>query len=343
MDSEPRHDQAVDAAIEVIELEAAEWLVRRDHGLSAADRRELERWLAADPRHGKAWARLGETWRLLDAVPAERVALPSRRGRRAWWAAVPLAAAAALAVVFLPMKNGERAQPESRRAATAVGEWEVLTLADGSRVRLNTASEVTVDFSAAERRVTLLRGEASFEVTRDAARPFVVRAGEVDVRVVGTVFNVRQDARAVEVLVVEGRVEVDNAGATALAREERARAEPRVLTAGQRATIARGAGEGARAASVAEVAPAESARALAWHHRQLEFSEEPLAKIAAEFNRYNTHRLVVADAELGEQRFGGKFPANDFAGLVRLLELNFGVVAERREHETVLRRARAGR
>ena len=68
-----------------------------------------------------------------------------------------------------------------------------------------------------------------------------------------------------------------------------------------------------------------------------------LMAIAAEFNRYNVHRLVVEDPELGAQRFGGKFPANDFAGLVRLLELNFGVVSERRENETVLRRRPGGR
>ena len=116
-----------------------------------------------------------------------------------------------------------------------------------------------------------------------------------------------------------------------------------LLTAGQRATIVRPVANIPAKASVADVAPAESARALAWHSRQLEFSNEPLVNIAAEFNRYNQHRMVIDDPELGAKRFGGKFPADDFAAFVRVLELNFGVVAERRENETLLRPGPAGR
>ncbi|MES2694122.1 MAG: FecR domain-containing protein, partial [Verrucomicrobiota bacterium] len=83
--------------------------------------------------------------------------------------------------------------------------------------------------------------------------------------------------------------------------------------------------------------------ALAWHNRRLEFSNEPLGTIAAEFNRYNRHQLTIDDPELATQRFGGKFSSDDIAALVRLLELNFGVTVERRDNETVLRRGSAGR
>ena len=336
---------AADATAESIELAAAEWLVRQDHGLDAAQQREFEAWLVADARHAEAYAHLAETWRLIDRVPPERVPLPARRGRGWLWAGGAMAAAAALAVALLwPRAIASRVVGPVHQAATPVGGFETLTLADGSVARLNTATQLSVNFTAAERRVTLLRGEASFDVAKDPARPFIVRVGEIDVCAVGTVFNIRETERAIEVLVVEGKVRIDDAASgrslvTGAAAEPLGAAAPEpLLAAGQRATIVRTAGESPAKASVAEVAPAASARALAWHSRQLEFSNEPLGAIADEFNRYNRHRLVIDDAELAAQRFGGKFPADDFAALVRLLELNFGVVVERRENETVLRR-----
>jgi len=67
------------------------------------------------------------------------------------------------------------------------------------------------------------------------------------------------------------------------------------------------------------------------------YADAPLSEIIADFNRYNQHKLVVADARLAERRFGGTFPAGDYASLVQLLEKTFGVVVERRERETLLR------
>jgi ferric-dicitrate binding protein FerR (iron transport regulator) len=71
--------------------------------------------------------------------------------------------------------------------------------------------------------------------------------------------------------------------------------------------------------------------------RRLDYADAPLSEIIADFNRYNQHKLVVTDARLAERRFGGTFPAGDYASLVQLLEKTFGVVVERRERETVLR------
>jgi transmembrane sensor len=343
---------SADSAAEALELAAAEWLVLQDHGLNAAQQREFEAWLAADANHAAAYARLLETWDLIDRVPADRVPLPARRRHGWWWASGAVAAAAAaIAVMFVPPRaNAPRLVGPVHQEVTAVGEFEALTLADGSVARLNTATELGVNFSATERRVTLQRGEASFEVAKDPARPFVVRVGDVEVRAVGTVFNIRQSERGIEVLVVEGKVRVDDAtsgqslvGAREVAANGQENGPEPLLIAGQRATIPRPLPNLPARASVSDVAPAESARALAWHSRELEFSNEPLADIAAEFNRYNRHHLVIDDAELGAQRFGGKFPADDFASLVRLLELNFAVTVERRDGETVLRRRAPGR
>lgn len=351
----PQHDPlSNDPESEAIELAAAEWLVRQDQAFSVQDQRDFERWCTADPRHGPAYALLKRTWHQLEAVPADRVPLPRRTTRPWLWVVTSLTAAAAAVAIVLMRPSPPATAPVQQHAVTTVGGYESLTLADGSVVRLNTASEISVDFTSRERRVALLRGEASFEVEKDAERPFIVRVGEVDVRAVGTVFNIRRGDDAIEVLVTEGKVRLDDAvsgqqlttmvsAVQSVATPAAPSAATRLLIAGQRATIRRTVQPAPVQAKIAEVLPEETARTLAWHKRRLEFSEESLANIAAEFNRYNHHRLTIDDPELAAQRFGGKFAPDDTAALVRLLELNFGVQAERRENEIVLRRGPAAR
>lgn len=341
------------AGLDPIELAAAEWLVRHDQGLSAEQEREFDRWLRADERHACLYARLDKTWGLLDRVPADRLPVPPlRRNWKPAWTLGSLAAAAALVLAFTTLDFSRRsAAPLAQSAITPVGGFEKIDLPDGSIVRLNTASAVEVTYSATERRVHLVRGEANFVVAKDKSRPFVVRVGQVDVRAVGTVFNVRCNLEAVEVLVTEGKVRVNDAtsgrsllaaapeaatGAAGPARDSTTTEDP-LLVAGQRLTLSSTTQPAAAVARVVAVAPQEASRALAWHSRQVEFSLEPLENVVAEFNRYNRHRLVIGDARLGSQRFGGKFPADDIESFVDLLERNFGVVAERRENETVLR------
>ena len=89
------------------------------------------------------------------------------------------------------------------------GEY-ALQLADGSRVWLNAETRLRypVTFAGTERRVELT-GEAYFEVSKDATRPFIVRANGVDVQVLGTSFNVAAYGAEVVTTLVEGRVAVE--------------------------------------------------------------------------------------------------------------------------------------
>ncbi len=333
-----------------IDEAAAKWLARRYAGLSAVEGTEFERWRQADPRHAMAFAELDATWQLLDGVraPGAGVAAPdpdallpwSRRFRLRRFVPV-LALAAALVVAYLgwwrPVQRAARHFSDD--AVTAVGGIQKLVLPDGSVVRLNTDSRVEVRYSADERRVRLVRGEAHFTVAKDRARPFFVAAGRVAVRAVGTAFNVRLQREAVEVLVTEGQVRVDDVarGETVLA--PRASAAAPLLVAGERAVIPTpGAAEAPRPAMpIVSVGAVEIERALAWQDRRLEFVAVPLAEIVAEFNRYNRARLVIEDDALAQRRFGGSFRADEPETLVRLLQTRFGLRAERSGDETVLR------
>jgi transmembrane sensor len=111
-----------------------------------------------------------------------------------------------------------------------------------------------------------------------------------------------------------------------------------VLEVGERALIPLQA-QAASPVVVAEVTPLEVERALAWQERRLEFEGTPLAEVVAEFNRYNRHKIVIADPQLETMRFGGTFRADGYEPFVRLLESGFGVTAEHTERETRLRLA----
>jgi transmembrane sensor len=332
---------------DAIEVTAAVWLGRRDRGMSEAETATFMRWLQQDARHAEVFAELDDTWKSFnrlrvarpagtDRPDADLLAPRRRRRHRALWGAAALTAAAA--AVFLALAWPRVSGTNLRQSVvTAVGAFQKMDLPDGSVVQLNTDSAIDVQYTAGERCVRLVRGEAHFSVAKNPDRPFIVSAGQVAVRAVGTAFNVRLRPSAVEVLVTEGKVQVNDSvqgGSLLMPRAE----EPiPLLVAGERATIPVMAVTGRAAAAVAPVAPVEVERALAWQERRLEFEDVPLADVVAEFNRYNTHQLVIDDPRLETRRFGGTFRADGYPAFVRLLETTFGVTAERSEGRTILR------
>jgi transmembrane sensor len=345
----PSSDPSLDREPTPLERAALAWVVRCDRGLTRAEEAEFGRWCGADARHRKLFAEFGGTWASLAGAAAPRplearpppvdfgVRRATRRPSpsRLHWLLVPLAAAAAVTFAVL------RWEPDAKttdRIATSVGVQRQQTLADGTSVTLNTGSAVVTAYAPDERRVRLERGEAFFEVAKDAARPFVVEAAGVAVRAVGTAFNVRVRSDAVEVLVTEGKVRVapqSRAGG----RMTEAMAATAELGAGDRVVIRIAGDVAASVPVVGRIAADEVQRALAWQSRRLEFSNTPLAEMVAEFNRYHRRPLRIADDSLAELHFGGSFRPEDRAGFVRMLEENFGILAEESADATVLRAA----
>jgi transmembrane sensor len=240
----------------------------------------------------------------------------------------------AMAVVQQPVPAG--------RPTATVSAPERVTLPDGSLVELKSGAEIAHEFTADSRRVTLVRGEAHFQVAKNPARPFVVSAGGVAVRAVGTAFSVQLGGGAVEVLVTEGRVAVgaaepELAGAGAAAPTTGG--EAALLQAGGRAVVR--LDEPAAKAEVSVLPEPELAQRLAWRVSQLEFSRTPLPEIVALMNRHGGGRRIVIDAparEIAEVRLSGFLAADNVDGLVRLLESNFPIAAERTGAEVRLRK-----
>lgn len=364
--SEAVRPAARDAELRAIEARAAEWFGRCELGLTPAQEKEFLRWLETDPRHGEALREMDETWNVLDGlkeirrpeVPENTASWWTRRGHRVWR---PLLAAAAL-VLFAWLATGPLGQGLRgvRQAATEIGGMKNVELPDGSIIHLNSDTRVRFRQTARTRDVELLRGEAHFAVAKDSRRPFVVTVGSLAVRAVGTAFNVRREAQGVEVFVTEGKVRIDDArrGELLLPATDAPEPTPAVertevaatvtattegsalLVAGQRARVPDRAAAGDGDITVTRIDTDEMQRALAWQTRQLTFDLTPLSEVVAEFNRYNSHQLVIADAELGRHTFGGSFRADNYRVFVSLLERRFGVRVERDEAKTVLYRSK---
>ncbi|MBL9207203.1 MAG: FecR domain-containing protein [Opitutaceae bacterium] len=255
--------------------------------------------------------------------------------------------AAAAAVILLMYVGWWRAPVPPAGFQVLASTSREVKLPDGSIAVLNGASRIETDYTATQRRVRLVDGEAHFLVTRDAGRPFVVVAGPVTVRAVGTAFNVRLDPGVVDVLVTEGKVQVsDNAqgGSLLPALTEGARAVGGaaeggpVLIAGYRARVnLGGTSEGLSPAHVAVVDAQDIRQALAWQSTRLVFSETPLGEVVDAFNRYNARQLTLGDPELRHRRISGVFLADNLDGFIRLMKAGLDIRTEQvGKDETIL-------
>lgn len=330
---------------------AARWTVRRDRGLSAAESIEYELWLAADPRHARAIQRASGTWSQLDRIPealAQRTLSEATRRRRFWRRGLSLgalAAAAAVAIVVRVAWQGHTTPAPASASATPSSlatHPRLLTLGDGTTAYLNASSEIVEQFTPAERRVLLTRGEAFFTVTKDAARPFVVAAGGLRVRAVGTAFNVNLTADQVEVLVTEGKVQL--ATTPEIAGEPKPTSSPPpLLEAGQRAVVADappGRSLTQSAIVITQVDPSSMARALAWQDDLIRLGGATLAQIVTEFQRRSGNRVLLADPALAQMRIGGRFRADDVEGFANILATIYGIDMERSADGTLVLRKR---
>ena len=354
MKPELREPDERPSAAEAIEATAAAWLAERDDGLTPERAAELARWRAQDARHAAALARLEGAWTALQQLREFRPEaqrhpdqdlLRARGGRgrpvprrlTPWLA--PLALAATIAVAaswWWPRATGD-AEKLTQTYATTVDGYERVVLEDGSLIELNSDSEVGVLFTASERRVRLRRGEAHFTVAKNRARPFFAEAAGVAVRAVGTAFNVRLADHRVEVLVTEGRVEVND-------RSTNPAQPPAVpeLVANQRVVLRPSAPAAVPVAPVIEkMAPDAVREALAWQGPRLAFVDTPLADAVAQFNRRNPVQIEIADSALRSIPIGGSFRAENVDAFLRLLASDNEIVVERPDAaHVILRKAK---
>lgn len=288
-----------------LEEVAATWAVRLDRGpLSEQDQRALDTWLAGDTRRLGALVRAQAVWCDIDRLAAmERAgidtSLPPVRQRD--WRPWRLAACMALALVCVGGLISSYLYEFAGREQARLGEIRRIVLQDGSVVVLNTDTVMQVRYRADERDIYLRKGEASFQVAHNRARPFIVHAGPVSVRAVGTSFAVRERSGGVLVTVAEGVVEVarkSGSGAGSLDRRY-LRRDYQLLAAPDQPL------------KTTALSDELVARELSWREGLLMFNGETMGEAVKEVNRYSPTPVVIDDPRLAQRAFVGVFQAGD--------------------------------
>jgi transmembrane sensor len=312
--------------------EAADWLARlRSDNMSEMEEARFRAWLSGDPARRREFDALSTMWDELDRVadfpevlaamsgPKGRIVQPrvSRRAVLGWALAAGVAGAAGFVSWQRWLASGHY--------ETLVGEQRTVPLADGSIITLNTSSRVHVRLGPNERRISLLQGQAQFEVAKDAARPFIVSAGRGEVRALGTTFDVYRRTDDVVVTLIEGRV--------AVASDTRGEADPtshRVeLAAGEQAAFTHdGANLVRRRADVRRIS--------AWRSRKLDFAETPLSEAIIEANRYSHIKVELRAPALSDARISGVFDAGRNDAFADALRAYFGLQVQRERDDLLV-------
>jgi transmembrane sensor len=299
------------------EAEAADWFAKlRRPAITTKALRDFEAW-KRDERNALAFKRVEAGWKATGALashPDVQAATAKALKRHPEWAVRVTwrtGASVALACGLAAAAGG--AYWFSRQLApsysTGVGEQRSVVLEDGSRVRLNTDSAVRVWYRGDERRVTLRRGEAFFEVAHDASRPFRVRAGAAGVVALGTRFDVRRETGSVSVVLLQGSVRVDRNGGDA-----------RTLLPNQKLVVT---GQG-----VSQPRPADAAETSSWTTGRLTFRGAPLRDAVAEVNRYSKRKIVLAVPDsVAAEPVSGVFDVGDTDAVVAALTMFFDLEA----------------
>lgn len=335
--------------------QAGEWLVANDAGpLDMRDCADLAAWLKTSPVHVEEFLGVSVIARdlrqlgadpefSLDAVLASaraedatavrplwpRVITPVRgtSSRRWLTAAVAMTALVVLSVGLFSLWTASSVAPLSASsAATALqyetrhGEQLSVRLTDNSVLHLNTDSAVTVRYGKTERLVTLTSGEADFEVAHESERDFRVFAGSTQVVAVGTKFDVRLEDDSTVVTVVEGRV---NVGPSPVPGRSSANRPTQFvqLGANQQLRVVRNEWPAAPASVDAQ-------RTTSWLRRQIVFEQEPLARVAAELNRYGSKPIEIVTPALRNLQISGVFATDDTEAFIAFLRSLKGVRVE---------------
>jgi transmembrane sensor len=315
--------------------EAAAWRMQlQESGAESSE--PFEAWLAEDPGNAEAWRQVQKPWDVFAeqasapvVLEARRAALGRARAARRWshrtvrlnGASFARIAGAAAAVAALAAGIGIWYASQAGVYRTAIGERRVVTLEDGSRISLDSQSEVQVRFSETVREVTLRDGQARFDVAHDVMRPFSVLARDRKVVATGTSFNVDLVGTTMLVTLIEGGVVVLEQRRTASVLS-RVTPDATELEAGEQLILA--------PARPIEVKRVDLDKATAWEQGRLVFEDEPLASVAARVSRYTDHGIRISDPRVAEMRISGVFHTDDVSSLVTTITSYLPVRADAR-------------
>lgn len=326
--------------------EACEWFVEFRSGTpSESVRRQFYAWLHQAPGHMAAYLDVAASWGHAGAVDmtarfseatllaeaaddttnvvehpftrAPAPGLPMREPLRLFSIGMRMAFAVGLAIVVttVGLVTWWREYPTY---STGIGEERSILLSDGSTVTLNARSRIRINYTAHEREIELLEGQALFSDTKDPSRPFIVRTGPTVARAVGTEFDVDRRTHETIITVLEGSVFVGQARPAPTFSFGKISPE---VAAAPLSPVYVSAGEQLAVTPLHKLRPAtvNVTNATAWTHRELVFASTPLRDVVEEFNRYNDRQLVISDPALDQFEIDGVFSSTTPTSLIDFL------------------------
>ena len=312
-----------------IKASAANWVERRDRAdWTETDQAALDAWLAQSAAHFLAYHRMANAWNRADRLVALRgpATLPQPPAKNV--SNPKLMARTAAVVLGLAVLGGGTlflTRPKDQTFATAVGGHQIVALADGSSVELNTDTIVRTNLSGTHRVAVLEKGEAYFRIAHDTAHPFKIAVGSRQITVLGTKFSVRKDQDTIRVALVDGRVRVASA-------DPGHSPQAAVLGAGDVLVAT------TKTLSVTHKAPTELEQVLDWRRGLLSFDHTSLADVASEYNRYNRQKIVIADTATARLKMSGTMPTNNIAEFTSIARKVFGLQVRSNEDQVVISR-----
>lgn len=285
--------------------EQATFWVTRLHSSDCTDqeRRDFEVWLEQSEVHRIAHREVEAFWNGLSRIEplaapqlaAARAYLRETRQSRRALSKKRLAGILSVALItgFSPLGWSWLSTDTYR---TAKGESTRIQLSDGSRIDLNTDTELSIQYTWTARSVKLERGEALFSIVHNPEKPFEVIAAGGRIQDIGTRFNIYRQADRVSVTVLEGEVSV--------AAKQNATAQ--TLIPGQQISYD-------STGQTSAISYADMTIATAWQKGQLVFKGQPLNRVLEQLGRYHDASLQVPDSRLQSLKVSGVFPTNNLS------------------------------
>jgi transmembrane sensor len=313
-------------AATTVDEQAALWLQKRKFwSWREEDQSAFDAWLAESSSHEISYWRLEAAWEATQRLSAlQRPSIQRSTPRSPWPKFSAVAALAGLAIVAGIALPPYFRHSEIRTITTAIGERKTISLGDGSKIELNTNSRLKVVSNSEGRKAWLDKGEALFDIVHDGRRPFEVTIGNRRITDLGTKFLVRRSGKELSISLIEGSARFDALDGSVVS--------PVFLKPGDTLDDS-----GKKIIAIRKTA-SELSDELGWQRGVLVFKHATLAGAAAEFNRYNTNKIVVPDQQTARIAIGGTFQSNNVSVFAESVRDLLGLRVTRRGDNTVISR-----
>jgi transmembrane sensor len=332
-----------------IKTQASFWFSAMKRGFTEQEKHDFSSWLNQETSHRNAFEKISKSTQHssalnefsgLFAIETEKKPRKVTIAFITTAASILVAAIVTLAIIrdiLFPLAS--TVLENHKMYTTNVGEQASYKLQDGSTLTLNTNTKVEVNYSESQRKLTLLQGEANFDVVKNNQRPFTVTTGDKSITALGTIFNIQANENRlsnIELLVKEGKVLLSNTDNVReslnkkLNHTELEYLPGTIIYAGELAVV-----EENNAPKVVKISKEKQMSNLAWQQGILIFNGEPLEQVLKEISRYSDNTFVILEPKLTKIKVSGLFRTNDINGLLSSLQNNLAIDYKRKKNRAI--------